>query len=168
MKPLLTQPAPALASQTAEYALSELRALARSDPAVALRLSRLGRLLAHGRAIRVDGPATAVAATWTALRGFAERHLSAHVHLRREVVTAQALLARLRAPTHVLLVNPRNEGCCEYLITPQGEDIRVCCSDRRERLLSRAAFLGLFQTSSYRLLARPADLLTADLPARAA
>jgi hypothetical protein len=152
MTPSQTSPAPlahtpVLSSQTA---LDELRAAARSSPALRTRLARLGRLIAAGRPVQLSGPVARVRAAQQAVLAYAARWPA------RVVLTPQDVLGRLTATElSVSLHDQHGWPLCTYGLTRVPEGVRARTQDGRTRVLTDAAFLALFQTSTYSLRVAP-------------
>lgn len=151
MKPhivqVATRPIPA-----GQDALSLLREKAKTNPTFCLRLRRLGRLLAAGRAIKIQGHPERVQAMEKALSGFASRCP------QRVNISVGELLALPVSSTQVRVTLHRPDGwpVSEYRIQRTEEQVfEVRCIDGVTRRLSPQTLKGLFQHSLFRLKVAP-------------
>lgn len=152
MTPTQTYPAPLThtPAPSRQAALDELRAEARTSPALRTRLARLGTLIAHGRPVRLQGPHTRVLAAQQAVLAYAAKHPA------RPTLTPQELLPRLTtSPLRVSLHDLTGWPTCEYVLTRVDGGVQAVTQDGRTRILTDAAFLALFQTTTYTLRVAP-------------
>ncbi|MXV21201.1 hypothetical protein [Deinococcus xianganensis] len=144
---------------TPQQALEDLRKAARRRPALRLRLKRLARLLAAGRALKLTGDPCRVQATVTALRAYAAEG--------PVVLTAVApddlLVGLARGPVRVSVHDQDGWPICEYRLSHATAGVDILCRDGRIRFLPRDEFRAQFRLAVYTLRV-PATWVAEDAP----
>ena len=144
---------------TPQQALEDLRKVALARPALQLRLKRLARLLAAGRALKLTGDPCRVQATVTALRAYAAKE--------PEVLTAvtpdEILVGLSRGPVRVSVHDQDGWPICEYRLSHATGGVDILCRDGRTRFLSGDEFRAQFRLAVYTLRV-PATWLAEPAP----
>ena len=144
---------------TPQQALADLRKVALARPALQLRLKRLARLLAAGRALKLTGDPCRVQATVTALRAYAAKE--------PEVLTAvtpdEILVGLSRGPVRVSVHDQDGWPICEYRLSHATAGVDILCRDGRTRFLSGDEFRAQFRLAIFTLRV-PATWIAAPAP----
>lgn len=151
---------PTQGAASLEDALAHLRAEVQRSPQLKIRLKRLARLFAGGRALKLTGDASDVQAFERAVRGYAATQRP------REVFSLNDLSHLPEGGLHLTWCRPDGWPLCEYHVQwSKGTDeptLHVTGQDGCVRRLSAKAFLGLFSSSTHPLYApqgwRPTSL----------